>query len=559
MPPVPEGRRERKVVTILFADLVGFTARAEQMDPEDVAAELGRYHARIRGELERYGGTVEKFIGDAAMAIFGAPAAHEDDPERAVRSALAIRDWAGEEGLEVRIGVNTGEALVTVGARPEAGETMAAGDVVNTASRLQAAAPVNGIVVGEQTFRATGRAIDYRELDPVEAKGKAQPLPLWEALGARSRISVDRVHGATLVGRRREVDLLEDALARVLHDRSPQLVTLVGVPGIGKSRLVLELYEAIERHPELIAWRQGRCLPYGDGVTFWALGEMVKAQVGILEGDESGEAERKLVDAVADPWVLSQLKPLVGLPGGSEGSGDARDEAFAAWRRFFEELAAERPLVLVFEDLHWADDNLLDFVDHLVDWVSGVPLLVVCTARPELLTRRPGWGGGKPNALTISLSSLSDEETARLLAELLGSVLAAETQSELLTRAGGNPLYAEEFARMLRDRGSIGELPETVQGLIAARLDLLEPGQKGLIQDAAVVGKRFWVEALAWLSGARPSSLGRLSTHSSGRSSSAVSARGRSSRGASTSSATCSFATSPTARSLALTELRSTS
>jgi class 3 adenylate cyclase/tetratricopeptide (TPR) repeat protein len=498
---VPEGRRERKVVTILFADLVGFTSRAEQMDPEDVAAELGSYHARVRSELERFGGTVEKFIGDAAMAIFGVPAAHEDDPERAVRSALAIRDWAGEEGVEVRIGVNTGEALVTVGARPEAGETMAAGDVVNTAARLQAAAPVNGVVVGKQTFRATERAVDYRELDPVEAKGKAQPLPLWEALGARSRISVDRVHGATLVGRRREVDLLEDALARTLEERSSQLVTIVGVPGIGKSRLVLELYEAIERHPELIAWRQGRCLPYGDGVTFWALGEMVKAHVGILEGEDAAEAERKLAAAVSDSWVESHLRPLVGLGGGADTRAEQREEAVAAWRRFFEGLAEERPLVLAFEDLHWADDNLLAFVDELVDWATGVPLLVVCTARPELLTRRPDWGGGKPNALTISLSPLSDTDTAQLLSDLLGSVLPAETQVELLARAGGNPLYAEEFARMLRDRGVVGELPETVQGLIAARLDLLEPAQKSLLQDAAVIGKRFWSGALTSLSG----------------------------------------------------------
>ena len=496
-----EGRRERKVVTVLFADLVGFTSRAEQMDPEDVAAELARYQGRVRTELERYGGTVEKFIGDAAMAIFGAPTAHEDDPERAVRAALAIRDWAREEGIELRVGINTGEALVTIGARPEAGETMAAGDVVNTAARLQSAAPVNEIVVGEQTFRATEQAIDYEEAEPVEAKGKAQPVRAWKAVDARARIAVERVHGAALVGRRREVDLLEDALARVLQERSAQLVTLVGVPGIGKSRLVLELYGAIERHPDFISWRQGRCLPYGEGVTFWALGEMVKAQVGILEGDEPAEAERKLSAGVEDAWVQSHLRPLVGLPGGAEGGGDMRDEAFAAWRRFFEELAEERPLVLVFEDLHWADEHLLDFVDHLVDWASSVPLLVVSTARPELLTRRPGWGGGKPNALTVSLSSLSDEDTARLLAELLGAVLPAETQVELLARAGGNPLYAEEFARMLRDRGQVGELPETVQGLIAARLDLLEPEQKSLLQDAAVIGKRFWVGALASLSG----------------------------------------------------------
>jgi class 3 adenylate cyclase/tetratricopeptide (TPR) repeat protein len=498
---VPEARRERKVVTILFADLVGFTSRAEQLDPEDVAAELARYHAHVREELERHGGTVEKFIGDAAMAIFGAPVAHEDDPERAVRAALGILEWAVDEGIEMRVGINTGEALVTVGARAEAGETMAAGDVVNTAARLQAAAPVNGVLVGEQAHRATERAIEYREAQPVDAKGKARPVTAWEAVRPRARIGVDRVHGATLVGRMREVALLEDALERTIVERSAQLVTLAGVPGIGKSRLVFELYRAIERHPDLIAWRLGRCLPYGDGVTFWALGEMVKAQAGILEGDPEAEAERKLAAAVADRWIESHLRPLVGLGGGAETGGDAREEAFTAWRRFFEGLAEDRPLVLVFEDLHWADENLLDFVDHLVDWATAVPVLVVCTARPELLTRRPGWGGGKPNALTISLSPLSDDETARLLHELLGPALPAPARPELIANAGGNPLYAEEFARMLRDRGMAGELPETVQGVIAARLDLLEPQQKALLQDAAVIGKRFRTGELASLAG----------------------------------------------------------
>jgi class 3 adenylate cyclase/tetratricopeptide (TPR) repeat protein len=499
-----EARRERKVVTVLFADLVGFTSRAEQMDPEDVAAELGRYQAHLRGELERRGGTVEKFIGDAVMAIFGAPVAHEDDPERAIRAALAIREWAEDMDVEVRLGVNTGEALVTLGARPEAGETMVAGDVVNTAARLQSAAPVNGILAGEQTYRATERAIEYEDAEPVEAKGKAQPVPAWLVNRSRTRVGVERVHGAALVGRRREVDLLVGALDRVLAERSSQLVTIVGVPGIGKSRLVLELYDDIERRPELISWRHGRCLPYGEGITFWALGEMVKAQVGILEGDDAEAAGRKLGAAVSDPWVQSHLRPLVGLAGGGEGGGDMRDEAFAAWRRFFEELAEERPLVLSFEDLHWADDNLIEFVDQLVDWTTAVPLLAVCTARPELLTRRPDWGGGKPNALTLSLSALSDEDTARLLHELLGTVLPAETQVDLLARAGGNPLYAEEFVRMLRDRGVIGDLPETVQGLIAARLDLLEQEQKAVLQDAAVIGRRFWSGALAAL-GDRPS------------------------------------------------------
>jgi class 3 adenylate cyclase len=493
------GRRERKVVTVLFADLVGFTSRAEQMDPEDVDAELTRYQTSVRSELERHGGTVEKFIGDAAMAVFGAPVAHEDDPERAVRAALAVRDWAREEGLEVRIGVNTGEALVRLDAQPEAGEGMAAGDVVNTASRLQAAAPVDGILVGEATFRATRPSITYGELRSVEAKGKSQPVQAWEAVETRSRVAVERLHGASLVGREGELALLSGAFDRARREQSVQLVTLVGVPGIGKSRLVYELFQILEADSEVIFWRHGRCLPYGEGVTFWALGEIVKAEAGILESDSHDEAERKLHEVADDSRLESYLRPLVGLGGGELGAGELAD-AFAAWRQFFEGLAERGPLVLVFEDLHWSDDELLDFVDHLIDWARGVPILVVCTARTELLDRRPTWGGGKPNALTISLSPLSDEDTARLVGELLEQAPRAELEAELLARAGGNPLYAEQYARILRERGRLVELPETVQGIIAARLDLLDLQHKALLQNAAVLGRVFWAGGLATVS-----------------------------------------------------------
>jgi class 3 adenylate cyclase len=497
------GRKERKVVTVLFADLVGFTGRAESLDPEDVEAILSPYHARLRSELERFGGTVEKFIGDAVMAVFGAPVAHEDDPERAVRAALAIRDWAVDEGgVEVRIAVNTGEALVSLDVRPEAGEGMVAGDVVNTAARLQAAAPVNGILVGKVTFRATRDVVDYRDAAPVEAKGKADPIAVWEALQARSRVAVEvRQPRAPLVGRHREVDLLRDALARVRDERSAQLVTLIGVPGIGKSRLVHELFQAVESDPELIRWRQGRSLPYGEGVSFWALGEMVKAQAGILDTDTPGTAESKLRAALETyedaGWLEPHLRPLVGLAGAPATVSDRRDEAFAAWRRFLESLAEERPLVLVFEDLHWADEGLLDFVDHLVDWASGVPILVVCSARPELLDRRPGWGGGKRNATTISLAPLSDDEVSRLIVALLDrAVLPDALRTLLLERAEGNPLYAEEFTRILGEDRAGGVIPETLQGLIAARLDGVGTEDKALLQEASVVGKVFWLGAL---------------------------------------------------------------
>jgi class 3 adenylate cyclase len=508
-------REERKRVTVLFADLVGFTSRAELLDPEEVRALQAPYWARVKAEIERYGGTVEKFIGDAVMALFGAPVAHEDDPERAVRAALTIRDRiAQDDGLQVRIAVTTGEALVSLGARAAEGEGMASGDVVNTASRLQSAAPTNGILVDETTYRATAPAIEYRQTEPVQAKGKAEPVSVWEAIEPRWRFGVDveQRGPAELVGRSEELDLLTDALARARRERASQLVTLVGVPGIGKSRLVYELSRAVDADPELIYWRQGRSLPYGEGVTFWALGEMVKGHAGILESDGAEETEQKLRAAVGEvisdqvdiDWATEHLRLLVGLGSEADAGGDRRAEVFAAWRKFFEALAERRPLVLVFEDLQWADDGLLDFVDHLVEWASGVPLLCVCTARPELLERRPGWGGGKRSATTISLSPLSDTETARLIATLLErSVLPAEVQSVLLSRAGGNPLYAEEYVRMVQDRGleEAADLPESVQGIIAARLDALTSDEKDVLQDAAVLGKVLWVGALAEIAG----------------------------------------------------------
>jgi class 3 adenylate cyclase/tetratricopeptide (TPR) repeat protein len=503
-PTAAPAREERKVVTILFTDLVGSTARAEGLDPEDVRATLSPYYARLRAELERHGGTVEKFIGDAVMAVFGAPVSHEDDAERAVRAALAIRDTVGED-LEIRTAVNTGEALVALGAIPAAGDAMVSGDVVNTAARLQSAAPVNGILVGEATYRATSHVIDYRETPPVEAKGKADPVQVWEAVAARSRFGTDveQKLRTPLVGRERERGLLADTLERARREQSAQLVTLVGVPGIGKSRLVAELFQITDADEEIINWRQGRSLPYGERVSFWALGEIVKAHAGILESDDAATAEEKLAamvellgeDEPEREWLDRHTRPLVGLEGAEHTE---REEAFAAWRRLLEAAAEQRPLVLVFEDLHWADDGLLDFVDHLADWATTVPILIVGTARPELLDRRPSWGGGKRNALTLSIGALTDEETAQLLQRLLDRpVLDADAQQAVLRRAEGNPLYAEEYARMLveRDDGDL-QLPETVQGLIAARVDALAPDEKALLQDASVIGKVFWPGAL---------------------------------------------------------------
>jgi class 3 adenylate cyclase/tetratricopeptide (TPR) repeat protein len=522
-PPAPTpSAEERKVVTVLFADLVGSTSRAERLDPEDVRRLLDTFHVRLKGELERYGGTVEKYIGDAVMALFGAPRAHEDDPERAVRAALSLREAISELNaadseldLRLRVGITTGEAVVNLAASPAAGESMAAGDVVNTAARLQAAAPVDGILVDGATERSSREAIDYRPAHPVRARGKSEDVPVWEVVGSKARLGVDIAFrgGAELVGRERDLEILLAALGRAERNRSSELVTLVGAPGIGKSRLLWEFYSRLHGDPDVfVNWRQGRSLPYGEGVSFWALGEMVKAHAGILESDGAEAAEEKLraaaatalSDAAEADWVLGHLRPLVGLGADGQLGVNARVEAFTAWRRLLEALAERRPLVLVFEDLHWADDGLLDFVDHLVDWAAGVPLLVICTARPELLERRPAWGGGKRNAITTSLAPLSDEDIDGLVGALLQDrVVRAERRHELLGRAGGNPLYAEEYVRMLAQPGAEEELPlpDSVHGIIAARLDALPPKEKAVLQDASIVGKVFWAGAVAALGG----------------------------------------------------------
>lgn len=507
---------ERKTVSVLFVDLVGFTSGADGADPEDVRATLRPYHERVKADIERFGGTVEKFIGDAVMAVFGAPIAHEDDAERAVRAALRILDTIGdlrEDGLElaVRTAVTTGEAVVALGARPERGEGIVTGDVVNTAARLQSAAPVGAVLVDQSTMRSAGAAIAFEPLDPVEAKGKADPISVWRVTGARSRVGQPEAASATpFVGREHELTLLLETFLRAERESSVQLVTVVGEPGIGKSRLVTELRTALDERPDLITWRHGRCLPYGEGITFWALGELVKAEAGILESDDQVAAATKLDDVlltlVADEseraWFASRLGPLVGAAG--EAAAVSREEAFTAWRRFLEAMAARRPCVFVIEDLHWADDALLEFVEHILDWSSPVPALLLCTARPELFERSPSWGGGKRNATTISLAPLSLEESARLLQLLLErGLLPAETQTTLLERAGGNPLYAEQFARMLVERGNVDDLsvPETVQALMTARLDTLSAELKALLQDASVVGRVFWVGAVAAMSG----------------------------------------------------------
>jgi class 3 adenylate cyclase/tetratricopeptide (TPR) repeat protein len=508
---------ERKVVTSLFCDLVGFTAASEAADPEDVDRVLAGYFRLARAQIESHGGVVEKFIGDAVVGVFGVPAAREDDPERAVRAALRICEGATElrgllrGSLELRVGVNTGTALVRLGVSPASGEGFVTGDAVNTAARLQSAAPVGGVAVGLATWEATSRVFQYEELEPAALKGKADPVRVFRPLAPRARIGVDltRTHDSPFVGRAAELGALTEAFDRAVASRTVEFVTVVGEPGLGKSRLVGELSDHVDRREDLYRWRQGRCLPYGEGIAFWALGEIVKAHAGILESDSPELARAKLEQVLPDggerPWFRARLLPLLGIEAASTA---AREESFTAWRRFLEEVAADRPTVLVFEDLHWAGEGMLAFLDHLASSVRQVPLLILSTTRPELYDRYPDQGAGLP---VVRLTPLSETESGQLVAGLLETtMLPAELQHAISLRAGGNPLFTQEFVALLRDRHLIVEkgptwelredaevpLPDTVHAVIAARLDTLDSDSKSLLGDAAVIGKVFWAGAL---------------------------------------------------------------
>jgi len=503
---------ERKTVSVLFCDLVGFTAASESADPEDVRRWLAPYQQVLKSTVESFGGTVEKFAGDAILAVFGAPRAHEDDPERAVRAGLAILDALETLDLRVRIGINTGEVLVSLGARPEAGEAFVTGNAVNTAARLQSSAPVGTVVVGDSTYRATSRIFGYSELEPVAAKGLSAPLVRWQAGPPRARVGVDLVRdlATPMVGRARDLTLLLTAFEKAVEERAVQFVTLVGEPGIGKSRLVAELAARLDERDELITWRAGRCLPYGEGA-FWPLAEIFKSQAGILDTDRPDEVEAKLDTILPETtdraWLRARVLPLLGLA--TSGTSTAQEESFTAWRQLLESFAETGPAVVVLEDLHWAEDALLAFLEYLADWASDLPLLVVGTARPELLERHPQWLGGQQNALSIGLSRLSDAETSELLGVLN---VSEQARAVLIERAGGNPLYAEETVRMLRDCDALLpdgtlrpdaaiDLPDGVAALIAARLDTLAADRKALLADAAVMGKVFWAEAVATMGG----------------------------------------------------------
>jgi class 3 adenylate cyclase/tetratricopeptide (TPR) repeat protein len=524
---------ERKLVTILFCDLVGFTQRSDRADPEDVHATLLAFHGPIKEVIELYGGSVDKFIGDAVLGVFGAPVAHEDDPLRAVLAALAIQEAmtaraaaAGERDLAVRIGIDTGEVVVTLGHGPQVGESLA-GDVVMSASRLQELAPVNGTAVGGSTYAATRHVVAFEPLPRVGGR------TMWRPVEAQARTGLDTRGPATpFVGRADELAQLRAIFHRVREagrsggGEALRFVTISGEPGIGKTRLISMFGRYVEELPDLVRWRAGRCLPYGEGVSFWALGEVVKAEAGILDDDDEARAAERLEaslsttipDAGERGWLRPRLLSLLGL--GEPGREVAREDMFAAWTRFLRALAHDTPFVLVFEDLHWADDAFLDFVDTLVAEAADAPILVIGATRPELLERRPAWTRGRARATHLVVPPLTDGETAGLIGGLLDrTVLPSATQAALIDRSAGNPLYAEEFVRMLDDRGLIGAaapgradltVPETLQSLIGARLDAVPPALKSLLHDAAVVGRAFWPDAVARVSGMPPEEIATL-------------------------------------------------
>ena len=526
-PQAPATQAERRLVSVLFADLVGYTALSEGRDFEDVRDLQTRYFETARTVVERYGGTVEKFIGDAVMAVWGAPVAREDDAERAVRAALdlvdgvvALAEVVGIDGLGLRVGVQTGEAAVTLGAE---GQGMVTGDLVNTASHTQGVAEPGTVLVGETTRRASEAAIAYADAGEHELKGKSGPVHLWRALDVRAqRGGGGRATGleAPFVGRAAELRLVKDLFHASADESRARLVSVVGVAGIGKSRLSWEFEKYIDGLAATVWWHRGRCLSYGEGVAFWALAEMVRGRAKILEDEDAESSAAKLratlelhvPDLEERTWIEPRLMHLLGL---AERSAPDREDLFSAWRRFFERLAEQAPLVMVFEDIHWADEGLVAFVQYLLDWGRHHPIFVLSLARPEIADRHPGFPGSTRSATTLPLEPLGDDAMDELLSGLVPG-LPDEVRLRLREAADGIPLFAVETVRMLRDRelleqvgdgvrvaGDLSslEVPETLHALIASRLDGVPEDERKLLQDASVLGKTFTRKGLAAMSG----------------------------------------------------------
>ncbi|MEO5987011.1 MAG: adenylate/guanylate cyclase domain-containing protein, partial [Candidatus Limnocylindria bacterium] len=501
---------ERRLVTVLFADLVGFTTLAEDRDPEAVRELLSAYFDRATEIITTHGGTIEKFIGDAVMAVWGSPVAHEDDAERAVRAALELVDGVAalNPGMQARAGVLTGEAAVTLGATNQG---MVAGDLVNTAARLQGVAEPGTVLVGEATRRSAESAIVFEPIADHSLKGKTSPVPAWQALRVvAQRGGQGRADGLEppFVGRDEELRQLKEQLHTVGRVRRVRLVSITGPGGIGKSRLVWEMEKYIDGVSDRIYWHRGRSPSYGEGITFWALGEMIRRRAQLTEDDDEATTRKRIAatleEHVPDLNERERIGPaLLALLGVEEAPAGGRDVLFPAWRLFFERIAERGTTVLVFEDLQWADTGLLDFIDHLLDWSKGLPIMVVTLSRPELFDRRPDWGMGRRHLTALALEPLTDEAVRQLLNGLVPG-LPDEALAAIVGRAEGVPLYAVEMVRGLLADGRItrsgdvyeptGDLtsisvPDSLRSLIASRLDGLDATDRLLLQDAAVLGQ----------------------------------------------------------------------
>jgi class 3 adenylate cyclase/tetratricopeptide (TPR) repeat protein len=514
-PLTPPARQEvRKTVTVVFCDVTGSTAMGERLDPESLRRVMSRYFAEMRAALERHGGTVEKFIGDAVMAVFGVPAIHEDDALRAVRAAAEMREALKALNKEVerdhgvslaaRIGVNTGEVVAG-----DQADTLVTGDAVNVAARLEQAAEPGTVLIGEETLRLVRDAVVVEPVPPLEVKGKSEPLAAFRLVEVTEGVAgFARRLDSPMVGRERELARLSQTFEAAIADGSCQLFTILGTPGVGKSRLVEEFLGSLAEATVL----RGRCLPYGEGITFFPVGEVVKEAAGLEDFDAPDEIERKICAVLGtDGPACSTLAQLFA----AAERDSSVEETFWAVRSFLEAVAQTAPLAVVFDDIHWGEPTFLDLIEHITDWAREAPILVLCLARPELLDERGGWGGGKFNATTISLEPLSDDECGDLIGNLLGrAALPEEARDRILAAAEGTPLFVEEMLSMLIDDGSLARdgdrwvatgalvdlrVPPTIQALLAARLDQLTGDERSAIQRAAVCGKQFHVGAVAAL------------------------------------------------------------
>ena len=484
---------ERKLATVLFVDLVDSTALVTGADPEIVRRRVQTFFDRVSHCVMTHGGIVEKFAGDAVMAAFGIPQAHEDDAERAVRAGLAILESMEELELQARIGVESGEVVAEDG-----DATYATGEAVNVAARLEQAAEPGEILMGPGAHRLTLGRIEVEDVGPVELKGLPEAVWVWRAVGTNGQGTRPQAVQAPLVGRDAELELLTNTYERALRDRRAHLFTIYGDPGVGKSRLAREFAAVLEGATVL----QGRSLPYGEGVTYWPLAEMVKSAAGIADDDPLEVAIEKLRAFCEDEAVADLLGLASGVLEAVRAERSQQEIAWAA-REWAQRLGQEQPLVLVFEDIHWAEEPLLELIEHLSEWVRDAPLLLVCLARTELLDIRPGWGGGRVRATAIELEPLGRQESEELVEALLfNGELPENARQELLDKTEGNPLFVEETMRMLAEEGlkCVDKIPDTVQALIAARIDRLPAEAKAILQRAAVVGRIFWAAALERLS-----------------------------------------------------------